>query len=57
MKAKTSTQLAVATLIATGMATTVLAQSPKMKMTTEIPPQVTTPDKVDTSMWTPRSGR
>jgi hypothetical protein len=52
MKAKTLTQLAVATLIATGMATTVSAQSPKMKMTTESPPQVTTPDKVDTSIGT-----
>jgi hypothetical protein len=52
MKANTLTRLAVATLIATGIATTVFAQSPKMKMTTDIPQQITTPDKVETSIGT-----
>jgi len=33
-------------------ATTAMAEAPKMKMTTDIPPEITTPDVVDTSIGT-----
>ena len=52
MKTKWLTTLAVAGLVATGTATTGAAQSPKLKMTTDIPASITAPDKVDTSIGT-----
>ena len=52
MKTKWLTTLAVAGLVATGTATTAAAQSPKLKMTTDIPASITAPDKVDTSIGT-----
>ena len=52
MKLKWLTTLAVAGLVATGTATTGAAQSPKLKMTTDIPTSITAPDKVDTSIGT-----
>ena len=33
-------------------ATTAMAEAPRMKMTTDIPPEITTPDVVDTSIGT-----
>ena len=49
-----TTPLLIAALIgATAVMTTVQAQTaPKMKMTTEIPPQITTPDSVETRLGT-----
>jgi hypothetical protein len=50
---KSSTLLVAALIGAAGVATTVQAQTaPKMKMTTEIPPQITTPDSVETRLGT-----
>ena len=52
MKTKWLITLAVAGLVATGTATTGAAQSPKLKMTTDIPASITAPDAVDTSIGT-----
>ncbi len=52
MKAKSLTTLAFAGLMAAGMATAAWAQPPKMKYTTEIPPNVITPDKMETRIGT-----
>ncbi|MEN8801243.1 MAG: DUF1254 domain-containing protein [Thiogranum sp.] len=41
---------AIAVLLGLGLATAVGANPPKMKMTTDIPVSITTPDKVDTSI-------
>lgn len=35
-----------------GVASTAVAKAPKMKMTTSIPEEITTPDKVETSIGT-----
>ena len=43
---------ALAALLAASLMTTVWAAPPKMKMTTEIPPGIATPDKVETSIGT-----
>ncbi len=45
-------QCALAGLITTGLMTTVVAQPPKMKMTTDIPPGIATPNTVKTSIGT-----
>ena len=52
MKAKSLTTLAFAGLMAAGMATAAWAQPPKMKYTTEIPPNVITPDRMETRLGT-----
>ena len=39
-------------LLATSLVTAAWAGSPKMKMTTDIPQSITTPDNVDTSIGT-----
>jgi len=58
MKAKSFTTLALALVMAISLVTTVRAQTPvetkapTMKMTTPIPHQITTPDKVDTPIGT-----
>ncbi|MGB5534715.1 MAG: DUF1254 domain-containing protein, partial [Thiogranum sp.] len=52
MKAKFLTTLAVATLMATNVTTALAAEPPKMKMTTDIPASVITPDKMETSIGT-----
>jgi len=44
--------LALAGLMVTSLAATALAKAPKMKMTTPIPPEITTPDKVETRIGT-----
>ena len=47
------TPLLFAALVGTAITTVVQAQkAPKMKMTTEIPPQITTPDSVETRLGT-----
>jgi hypothetical protein len=49
------TPLLFAALVGTAITTVVQAQTePKMKMTTEIPPQITTPDSVETRLGTLR---
>ena len=52
MKTTHSIQWALAGLIVVSMVTTVGAQPPKMKMTTEIPPGIATPDKLETRIGT-----
>ena len=42
----------ITTAVAAMLATQAWAQSPKMKMTTEIPPGIETPDKLETSLGT-----
>ncbi len=54
MKAKRLPTLAIAGLMATSLAATAWAASPRMKMTTEIPQSITAPDKVKTSIGTLR---
>ena len=52
MKTKKWFTLAMAGLIVSSLAATAWAKSPKMKMTTPIPPEITTADKVETSIGT-----
>jgi hypothetical protein len=49
----TRTQNLFATALAGALAatTTFAADAPKMKMTTPIPPEITTPDSVETPTW------
>ena len=51
MKTKLFAALAVTGLLATSL-TALAVQPPKMKMTTDIPASITTPDKVETSIGT-----
>jgi hypothetical protein len=46
------TKCVVVLLLACGLSLTTTAQAPKMKMTTAIPPEIKTPDKVDTRLGT-----
>ena len=48
MKTKRLLTLGLAGLLVTSLATTIWAQSPKMKMTTDIPPGIASPDKLKT---------
>lgn len=48
MKTKHLFTMALAGLMVTSLATSVWAQSPKMKMTTEVPEGIATPDKLKT---------
>ena len=52
MKKKSLLSLALAALLATCLATNVWAAPRKYKMTTKIPENVITPDKVETSIGT-----
>ena len=52
MKTKLLTSLAVSAVPATSMVTAFASQPPKMKMTTDIPANVVTPDKMKTSIGT-----
>lgn len=52
MKPNIFYNLVLVGLVAFGLSTYVYAQQPKMKMTTEIPPGIETPDKLDTSIGT-----
>ena len=52
MKPKSLLILAITGLMAASLATTAWAQSPKLKMTTDIPASITAPDKVETSIGT-----
>ena len=51
MKTGLLATLAISGLLATGL-NVLAAQPPKMKMTTDIPASITTPDKVKTSIGT-----
>ena len=52
MKTNKFITLAMVGLMVSSLAATSWAKSPKMKMTTPIPPEITTPDKVETSIGT-----
>ena len=52
MKPSSLLILAITGLLATLLATSALALPPKMKMTTEIPPGIATPDKLETRIGT-----
>ena len=52
MKTNKLVTLALAGLMASSLTVTVWAESPKMKMTTPIPPEITTPDQVKTRIGT-----
>jgi len=52
MKIKLLTTLAVTGLMVASVTTTLAANPPKMKMSTEIPASVITPDKMETSIGT-----
>ena len=52
MKTKKLITLAMAGLMVSSLGATAWAKSPKMKMTTPIPPEITTPDTVETSIGT-----
>jgi hypothetical protein len=52
MKPSTIIVFALAGLMAISLSATSMAKSPKMKMTTPIPPEITTPDKVETRIGT-----
>ena len=52
MKTKSFTAFTTCGLTAACLATAAWAEAPKMKMTTEIPPEITAPDSVDTSIGT-----
>jgi hypothetical protein len=52
MKPSSLLILAITGLLATLLATSALAEPPKMKMTTEIPPGIATPDKLETRIGT-----
>ncbi len=52
MKTKKLITLALAGLMISSLTATSWAESPKMKMTTPIPPEITTPDQVETRIGT-----
>ena len=52
MKTKQYFTLALAVMITVSLSVSVWAQPPKMKMTTEIPPGIATPDKLETRLGT-----
>ena len=52
MKTRPLLTVVVALVLATSLSSTSWAQSPKMKMTTPIPPEITTPDRVETPIGT-----
>ena len=52
MKAKLFTRAAITAVIAASMTTALASQPPKLKYTTEIPANVITPDKMETSIGT-----
>ena len=52
MKLSKLAQAVGAALLAASLASAAVAQAPKMKMTTEIPANVITPDKMETSIGT-----
>ena len=52
MKTTPKIKTALAGLLATGLASQAWAAPPKMKYTTEIPANVITPDKMETSIGT-----
>ena len=52
MKPSSLLILAITGLLATLLSTSALALPPKMKMTTEIPPGIATPDKLKTRIGT-----
>jgi len=55
MKITRTLSIIVAALIGSLATTTIFAaDAPKMKMTTDIPPEITTPDSVETSIGTLR---
>jgi hypothetical protein len=54
MKAKQSFTLVLALLIVASLLTTAWAKSPTMKMTTDIPPEIVIPDRVETRLGTLR---
>ncbi len=52
MKIKQLASLAIAVIMATGLTTNAWAEAPKMKMTTEVPPGIATPDRLETRIGT-----
>jgi len=52
MNLKQLLTLALAGLMVAGLTATALAKTPKMKMTTEVPPGIATPDKLETRIGT-----
>ena len=52
MRLKVTASQVVIALVATVLTTQTQAQSPKLKMTTDIPKSITAPDKVETSIGT-----
>ncbi len=52
MKKLKTMSLALTGLMVASLTSTAMAESPKMKMTTPIPPEITTPDKVKTRLGT-----
>ncbi|MGB5777038.1 MAG: hypothetical protein WBP89_20510, partial [Sedimenticolaceae bacterium] len=52
MKLSKLAQAVGAALLAASLASAAVAQAPKMKMTTDIPASVMTPDKMETSIGT-----
>ena len=52
MKTRRLTSLAVAGVVAASMGTVVWGAPPKMKMTTEVPAGIATPDKLETRLGT-----
>ena len=52
MKTKSLFTLALTMVMVSGLVTAAWAQPPKMKMTTEIPPGIATPDKLETRLGT-----
>ena len=52
MRLKVTASQVVIALVATVLTTQTQAQSPKLKMTTDIPQSITAPDKVETSIGT-----
>ena len=52
MRALRLTSIGLAGLLAIGLAVTLRAEPPTMKMTTEIPPGIATPDTIETSLGT-----
>ena len=52
MKANFLATLTVAGLVAAGATAALAAQAPKMKMTTEVPPGIATPDRLETRIGT-----
>ena len=54
MKIKHLSTLALVGLMLTSLAATTWAKSPRMKMTTDIPPEIVMPDRVETRLGTLR---